>query len=911
MEIKQVGSVWGIWDLQIQTIIDGGYIELEKYYEVLKASDEKKWDAFTALVGSEQDALLFDSRQYFHQGSPSVRNRCDSYSKNLFSFLKIYRPDLRCIGVTDHNYLHPELLDSLVKTCEGFPCKVLPGVEINVEGIHLLIYFPHPPCGKATFSEGIKAFLATIEIHSEKTGGVLSLAQGSTKDVIDKVKKQHGIFVFAHCNSSNGLFQERGKTDRTHLAGLFNHSSPAILQTHSKLGADELTKYILSNSALQQNFIMTIASDGRSLRDFGSPDESGHFCFVKGKTTVEGLRQASYEPEARILIGKSAPVSPIHRIDKISMNFPMNSKLHQDQFCLSGPYEVALSPNYTCFIGGRGTGKSTLLNLIQEKITPKSNSFFSDNRLTSAEGKVLAVSDHAKIDDDRDRKTVDFLSQNEIEKFATDAPALTAALYSRLEKENHGKLKVASDSLSGKISEFEAHIDDHGQLSDLKFEIEELQREQQSQEKILISFQSEEYKALSTLVGASSEKLRAFQNSKIKFNRLSSDVSKLIPQVESQPGSNKTSNEYEVAYEKMVALLKQATALTATLNLNFVDSIEKSLDADLRSQKNNLSSYLAEKGLKVESQQDVANANEKIGELKNQILESTNKKNALAARISSYSPKGLTDAKAIYQNTLLDQIKSINTGLENLSTQVKAIKLELRFDTEAAKKAIFENFKETFSLNPSQLGTKENALYDALFTIEPEEIDRKEIYLAALEPKPKVRELSKSQTILIDLFQHDQNFELYKMLIRLNFSNVFKFKIFNVYYDGKLLSESSFGQRCTAAVVLLLLLGNHPIIIDEPEGHLDSLLIANYLVELIKKTKRHRQIIFATHNANLVVNGDADLIYHLEMTDEKRSSLTAVVLEDPEHRHRIISLEGGHEAFNKRENKYRNRTAGT
>jgi ABC-type lipoprotein export system ATPase subunit len=138
-------------------------------------------------------------------------------------------------------------------------------------------------------------------------------------------------------------------------------------------------------------------------------------------------------------------------------------------------------------------------------------------------------------------------------------------------------------------------------------------------------------------------------------------------------------------------------------------------------------------------------------------------------------------------------------------------------------------------------------------------------------------------------------------------SDPFSFKNINVYYDGKLLPESSFGQRCTAAVVLLLLLGNHPIVIDEPEGHLDSLLIANYLVELIKRAKEHRQIIFATHNANLVVNGDADLVYHLEMTDQKRSTLTPVVLEDPEQRHRIVSLEGGHDAFRKRENKYRKR----
>lgn len=52
-----------------------------------------------------------------------------------------------------------------------------------------------------------------------------------------------------------------------------------------------------------------------------------------------------------------------------------------------------------------------------------------------------------------------------------------------------------------------------------------------------------------------------------------------------------------------------------------------------------------------------------------------------------------------------------------------------------------------------------------------------------------------------------------------------------------------------------------PLIIDEPEAHLDSSLVANFLVGLVKRKKLERQLIFATHNANFVVNGDAELIH--------------------------------------------------
>lgn len=326
-----------------------------------------------------------------------------------------------------------------------------------------------------------------------------------------------------------------------------------------------------------------------------------------------------------------------------------------------------------------------------------------------------------------------------------------------------------------------------------------------------------------------------------------------------------------------------------------------------RIQRRSTLAYLSEKGLKPESQQDVADANENISRLKAEIEDFQAKLADLIQRMKNYSHTILDGSKEAYETTLIGQIRIVNSRLENLSAQVKAIKLEYRFENEAAKRAIFEATKKTFSLVPADLGTKEGALFDALFCLEPIDVNLKEKYIEALEQRPKGREISKAQSTLIELFQSDKNFELQKLIIKKALSDPYSFKVINVYYDGKLLPESSFGQRCTAALVLLLLLGNNPIIIDEPEGHLDSLLIANYLVELIKKAKEHRQIIFATHNANLVVNGDADLIYHLEISDQKKTKMVGVVLEETDERHRIISLEGGPEAFRKRENKYRRR----
>ena len=154
-----------------------------------------------------------------------------------------------------------------------------------------------------------------------------------------------------------------------------------------------------------------------------------------------------------------------------------------------------------------------------------------------------------------------------------------------------------------------------------------------------------------------------------------------------------------------------------------------------------------------------------------------------------------------------------------------------------------------------------------------------------------------------EIFSDNLNLNVYRLLIAEEKRNIKDNKILRVYYDNKPLDNSSFGQKCTATIVILLSLGNNPIIIDEPEAHLDSSLIANYLVELIKQQKEQRQIIFATHNANFVLNADAELIIKLENINGT-TSVTNFTIEDLDYREDLLKLEGGKEAFKKRERKY-------
>ncbi len=154
-----------------------------------------------------------------------------------------------------------------------------------------------------------------------------------------------------------------------------------------------------------------------------------------------------------------------------------------------------------------------------------------------------------------------------------------------------------------------------------------------------------------------------------------------------------------------------------------------------------------------------------------------------------------------------------------------------------------------------------------------------------------------------DIFDREIHFQIYRLLILKHLRNVEKYKIFEVRYDKRALNETSFGQKCTAVLVVLLSLGNNPIIIDEPEAHLDSTLIANFLVTLIKKQKQKRQIIFATHNANFVLNADAELIIQLKNENNKIVA-QSFMIENDAYRDDLLKLEGGEEAFKNRERKY-------
>lgn len=114
------------------------------------------------------------------------------------------------------------------------------------------------------------------------------------------------------------------------------------------------------------------------------------------------------------------------------------------------------------------------------------------------------------------------------------------------------------------------------------------------------------------------------------------------------------------------------------------------------------------------------------------------------------------------------------------------------------------------------------------------------------------------------------------------------------------ISRGSAGQKAAAILAFLLSHGNEPIIIDQPEDDLDNELIYDLIVNQIHSNKNKRQIIIVTHNPNIVVNGDADLVNVMHFNGQIEIKNSGSLVHEAIRNDVCQIMEGGKDAFRKR-----------
>lgn len=117
----------------------------------------------------------------------------------------------------------------------------------------------------------------------------------------------------------------------------------------------------------------------------------------------------------------------------------------------------------------------------------------------------------------------------------------------------------------------------------------------------------------------------------------------------------------------------------------------------------------------------------------------------------------------------------------------------------------------------------------------------------------------------------------------------------------KPVEQGSPGQKTAALLAFILSYGNEPLVLDQPEDDLDNHLIYDLIVTQLREIKQKRQVLVVTHNANIVVNGDAENVIALDVRSGQTRIVTQGGLQEPSIRDEICRvMEGGKEAFDQR-----------
>lgn len=947
------GSEWRRWDLQTQTILDDNYISLEQYYNEIKTANPTGWQEYIAKVGGEDSARLYDSKNYFNDTNVAKEDRCLNYVRNFFAFIDVFCPDLECIGITDHNYFDECLLDTFIDYSKKSRCKVIPGVEINCNGIHMLLFFQNKLYQKETFSAGIHAFLMKFNINNRtNASGTLTTTTVDIKEILDEVKKNNGIVIYPHCNSNNGLFQERNSTDRTNLADIFNHQKINLLQSQQHKSSVAVSDYIKTNTALVSKFWCHISSDARALRDYGRCDQAGNHLWIKADPTFEGLKQIVYEPDQRVFVGSQRPEEKksYFIIDKV--RFLDNT---DDIKFSSEPIEI--NQNLTTIIGGKSTGKSLLLYYMAKTIDGQevenrtahedipakydfddSPNFNFEVTWKDGQSTVLKKTEGTPEDESNERKILyipqkylntlseaniksrealnDFVLKvilqdsnindtyqkiiRDIKTVTKTIPAIMADLFTDQEdiKKTEEELKQTGDEkgIEIYIQTIQKQVDEIKSKSGLSEEGIKQYEELITKEKdinTLLSNLDEDKKTLRNLHSTIIESIEGIKGTAEQYGAYLNDAD--------------IKEKFKTELKVVDSFAPHVKTAMSTL-LSAIDVKVKTYNTNLTKIKVDLVPLLAQVQLQSELQQKT----DAIKKEQQKLNEITIKRNNLKAKKASYKKKAESIIDAYKQiigkyDGLRNEFKKFESKFGDITLGVHVSFNDDQFNGDVVKEYLNKNDLKRI-ITDTEWGEEFRYQYDS----------SKHVHTIA----------AVFEGLISGTINTVKNRQAKDAAIKL-LENYF-YLDFRIFYKNDSLDKMSPGKKGLVLLQLLINLSNEewPILLDQPEDDLDNRSIYDDLVAFLKKKKIQRQIIVVTHNPNLVVGSDAEEVVVANQSGqevgrenkkhrfeyvtgslENTYSLTAeqepaILCRKGIRQHVCEILEGGQEAFQKREQKY-------
>lgn len=885
---------------------------------------------------------------------------------------------LDCVAVTDHN--SPNGIEAIQEVAKGTNLTIFPGVEITCDTskVHLLVLLD--PSKKA---DDVGDFLIQCEIKRDDFGNELAKTNKSINEVADIAYKNDAIVIPAHIDEFNGLesignqilqefynrkdinavqivhkaFYENEYSNTTignvipSLNEYYNNPTPSIDEATAKkwYNAVRLSK--------ENNLSLLTFSDNPH-----EPKNSKHglngigsrFTHIKMDETpsLEGLRQAFLLPLHRIVNDFSDENSVINKPDfwikSISIE---NTSLTGENL-----FKVEFNPQLNTIIGGRGSGKSSILRFIRGAFNRTANlESFSDlmkehnNFYKKIETKGT---DSFGVMDANSTIEVEFIRKEILYK--VKATNINSSIDQKIEitKSDNGLTEKIKEEEFLTLLEFEQYSqkqifeiskDPNALLDRIDFNVEQISLLKDKREIIKENY----LKSCSTirtfqLSLKSRLKLKTdIQDLKKKLKTLEeSGIKDLIAEKKVFSQEEKILNNYT---NKIHELSDKLTGLKGELTINPIDresfseknreeleliitEIEKSVNAvtsdyqnvidSILNTKKKLENKISKSSWKNSLDKAFEKYEKKKKDLEEKGVDDIDKYEELTKEIEA-KEKDLAELDLIKENQNLE-IKEKEKYLKEFIQISKEITDERKTfistnivdDKIQVKINPFRN-QTSFELQIRRIIGKETSFEDDFIKLKEVAFRgrvEKEIKSVKAELssnyyddkaqivggrfKNAIRSLSETAMDELEIFMPED-----EVVVKYKPENSGSFKS---------LSTASAGQRTTAILTFLLSFGEIPLLLDQPEDDLDNRLVYDLIVDRLKIAKSSRQIIIVTHNANIPVNGDAEYIISMDSESKSASILHSGTLEREEIKREICDvMEGSERAFKMRSDRYK------
>jgi predicted ATPase len=814
-----------------------------------------------------------------------------------------------CVGVvTNHNKFDRDEFKALRKAAKKENIYLLPGVELSVKdganGIHTLVVFHEEWIDGPGQKDLINDFLGVAFYN--QSGYENSNARSNhdlleTIRELDKVGKDY-LLIFAHVEADNGLLGGLKGGRVTDLGK--NDSFRSRTVAFQKVRTQDLRKNV--KSWLGNWYPSEVeGSDPKAMGEIGRGEAS----FIRiGAFTFEAV-QFSLKPGAERLSG-NAPEKQAHSWIR-SVRFE-GGKLDGKR--------VNLSDEMNCLIGIRGSGKSAVLESLRYALELPFEETTADYDYKQAlvrfalgsGGKVIVEAEDAQGRCYEIRRILnermDVYFDNEVRP-GVRIPLKNPLFFGQKELVKRGEgseCELVERLLGSKLDAVRREIDAQRQrvldvlsnLDKLK-DLDAMEKEYQDKKKdtefrlqLFRQYGVEKqlqrqvaFNADVTHVRRAVETADAFVRSFDVFLREQEEELAAQTPLESKENAdvigeiNIILDRIGKAPEKARRILSEARSDSNALRekLKEVERRRETLKDDFAAIERKLSEQLQQKGSVSVRPDDFVKLNAELQKAKlalDEIAKSRTRRNALRDEL-------LKELKRL-SDLWHQEFKEIETEIKKLNESQTALRIIPTYKGD--KVSFLKELQTVFRGSKLREATLKSVL------------DPYADFISVFEALDAIcNDLGDSG----DVFRRYFN-EAKRSLLTWQVPNLFQ-----IEYHGKELRDHSLGQRASALILFILSQrDNDVIVIDQPEDDLDNQTIFEDVIKLIRSLKKGVQFIFATHNANFPVLGDADQVGACSFADGS-ASIQVGSIDEPGIQKAIVSImEGGHEAFARRKEIY-------